>query len=55
MDYYLQGEGTMRKPYNPAGGSSSTALSKKVATFRVCGPNYTGGDACTPWNVPATS
>ncbi|WP_158771710.1 hypothetical protein [Streptomyces sp. NRRL S-340] len=55
VDYYLQGEGTMRKLYNPAGGSSSTALSKKVVTFRVCGPNYTGGDACTPWNVPATS
>nr|BFD87762.1 hypothetical protein StreXyl84_71630 [Streptomyces sp. Xyl84] len=29
VDYYLQGEGTMRKLYNPAGGSSSTALSEK--------------------------
>ncbi|CAM5722932.1 MULTISPECIES: hypothetical protein [Streptomyces] len=55
MDYYLQGEGTMRKLYNPAGGSSSTALSKKVVTFRVCGPNYIGGDACGPWYIPSTS
>ncbi|MGV9915371.1 hypothetical protein ACWEWD_34135 [Streptomyces tendae] len=55
VDYYLQGEGTMSKLYNPAGGSSSKGLSKKVATFRLCGPNYVGGDFCTPWYVPATS
>ncbi|WP_327119279.1 hypothetical protein OG206_23635 [Streptomyces sp. NBC_01341] len=51
-DYYLNGDATMHKIYGPARSSASTTLSRDVTSFRVCGPNGFGGDACSAWAHP---
>ncbi|WP_351237788.1 hypothetical protein [Streptomyces sp. NPDC002133] len=55
VDYYLNGDSQMKTIWSPANGSNQQVLSKKVTAFRVCGPNWVGGDDCSTWAHPAFS